>query len=31
MAMGYADWDATINKLQTVRSPVSDFATFRGF
>ena len=31
MAMGYADWDATINKLETVRSPVSEFATFRGF
>ncbi|MDE2361706.1 MAG: nitroreductase [Hyphomicrobiales bacterium] len=31
MAMGYADWDATINKLQTVRAPVDEFATFRGF
>ncbi|MFO1115343.1 MAG: nitroreductase [Beijerinckiaceae bacterium] len=31
MAMGYADWDATINKLETERVPVSEFATFRGF
>ena len=31
MALGYADWDATINKLETTRSPVSEFATFQGF
>jgi nitroreductase len=31
MAMGHADWNAPINKLVTVREPVSAFATFRGF
>ena len=31
MALGYADWSATINQLETTRSPVSEFATFSGF
>ena len=31
MAIGYADWSAKINELQTDRMPVSEFATFRGF
>ncbi len=31
MALGYADWSATINTLKTDRAPVSEFATFAGF
>lgn len=28
MALGYADWNAVENRLETERSPVSDFAVF---
>jgi nitroreductase len=31
MALGYADPDAAINRLQTEREPVSAIASFRGF
>ncbi len=30
-ALGYADWSAKINTLETTRSPVEEFATFQGF
>ena len=31
MALGYADEEAPINRWRTVRAPLEDFATFRGF
>ena len=31
MALGYADDEAAINGLRTERTPLDDFATFRGF
>ena len=31
MALGYADPDAVVNRLQTEREPVEGFARFRGF
>ncbi len=31
MAIGYADWDAPVNRLVTERAPLSEFATFVGF
>lgn len=31
MALGYADEEAPINRWRTERSPLDDFATFRGF
>ncbi len=31
MALGHADPDASVNRLQTERVPARDFATFRGF
>ena len=31
MALGYADWQAVVNKLETERALVSEFASFSGF
>ena len=31
MAIGYADWDAPVNRLVTERAPLDEFATFVGF
>jgi hypothetical protein len=31
MALGHADADAVINRLQTDRAPLSDYASFDGF